>query len=103
MLRPDTSLIPQNKCCICGHSRGLAVRDPLGYPFCGAHNHRAYLLSWGRSHHWPAIRTSREINNYALDQDMQAWLLTALFGTDERVFALIEASEEYDERLEKLA
>lgn len=102
-MQPDTSSILQDKCCICGHSRGLSEIDPFGYPFCGQHNHRAYLLSWGRSHRWPALRTSRDSNNFALAQDLQAWLFTALLGTDERVFALIEATEDYDEQGEHLA
>lgn len=100
---PDMSEIAEDECCICG-SYEVRVRAPFGYPFCGEHDHRAFLIRKGKEYHWPALRTAKPgVPGYALDNDMESWLITALIGTDDRVFAFIEAIGEYEESQERLA
>jgi hypothetical protein len=86
---PDTRRIRKDECCICG-CREVAEIDPFGYPFCGADMHRARFLALGRAAGWPAISDGR----YALDNSLQAWLLTAIVGTNVRVYALIGTMED---------
>jgi hypothetical protein len=87
---PDTSNIAEDECCICGGS--VSAIDPFGYPFCAEDIDRAEFLSLGRQHHWPALDTPQ---HYSIDHSLQAWLLTALAGTQERVIALLDALDEY--------
>lgn len=97
---PNTSQIPEDECCICG-SYDIACADPFGYPFCGEHDHRAELLKRGRKHNWPALRVVGKTCTYAIDNDVESYLLTVLCGTDDRVFELIEAIDEYEENQAK--
>lgn len=89
---PDTSLLDPDECCIC--CEPMKYMDPFGYPFCGQCDHRYELLRLGRALNWPALRN----NGYAIDNDMQAYLLSMICGTDERVFALIEALGDLEEK-----
>jgi len=92
MPAPDTRRIPKDVCCICGE-QPVKCLDEFGYPFCAGCDHRYHLLQIGRQYSWPALR----YDGYALDGDMQAYLLTVICGTDERVFALLEALGELEE------
>lgn len=96
--RPDLSNIAEDECSVCG-SYDIVTVDAFGYPFCGQHDHRAALLARGRQWNWPALRIEGAIETYAIDNDWQAYILSVFFGTDDRVFALLEALDEHEERL----
>lgn len=93
---PDMTDIAEDECSVCG-SYEVVVTDDFGYPFCAQHDHRGFLLIRGRKNGWPALRIVDTTGTYAIDSDWQAYILSAFFGTDERVLALLEALNEYEE------
>lgn len=90
-----------NRCALCSKKR-LVVRVTLSgqvYGFCAAHEHRGMLMQRGQQRHWPALRIVGMTGTYALDSDWEAYLLTALCGTDDRVIELLDALDALDERM----
>jgi len=66
------------------------------YLFCSAHELRGMFLQRGLAHNWPALRIEGVTGRYAIDHDWEAWMLTAICGTDERVVELLDALDEYE-------
>lgn len=98
---PDMTDIAEDECCICG-SYEIKVVAPFGYPFCGQCDHRAFMIAAGKKYRWPALRTAKpDVLGYAVQNDMEDWLITALSGTDECVLAFVGAIDDYEQ--ERLA
>lgn len=91
--------LPEDECCMCAEPE-VAANVRIGtqtYAFCTPHEHRCQFLQRGQSRDWPALRTEGVTGTYALDSDWEAWFLTAMCGTDERVVELLDALDEYEE------
>lgn len=89
----------KQRCCLCSKKR-LVVRvtiDRQTYGFCPVHEHRGTLLERGQVRNWPSLRIEGVTGTYAMDSDCEAWLLTAISGTDERVVELLDALDEHEE------
>lgn len=95
---PDTRDIPEDECCICG-SYDVKILDPFGYPFCEQHEHRAWFIARGRQNDWPALRIVGKTGTYAIPDGVEDWLIDAFAATDERIVELLDALDEYEERL----
>lgn len=98
----ENGAFPLNECCICLEKPVVAIVaiQSEQYPFCGQHDHRSTFLNRGQEYRWPALRIP---GTYAVSGDAQAYALTALQGSDERVLELLEALEEHIQTLPKSA
>lgn len=95
---PDAS-VPLDECCIClGQPVTVVVSiESEQFPFCAGCDYRAALLQRGQAASWPALRIEGITGTYALDGDAQAYVLSALQGTDDRVVELLDALDEYEQ------
>lgn len=97
---PETEPPFPDECCKCGCEE-IALNvylKPHTYPFCHGCENRGSLLSRGKERGWPALRIEGVTGTYALDSDWEAYFLTAICGTDERVVELLDALDAYEER-----
>ena len=95
---PITEGVPTQECCKCTQD-DIAIRvalPPQTYAFCRDCEYRGALLRRGKAAGWPALRIQGITGTYALDSDWEAWFLTAICGTDERVVELLDALDEWE-------
>jgi len=97
--------VPLHECCICLGQPVVAIIhiETEHYPFCKDCEHRSTLLQHGQRHHWPAVRIDGRTGKYSLDNTAQAYVLTVIQGTDERVIELIDALGEWESAQQKSA
>lgn len=96
---PEAEGVPLDECCKCAAPE-VAITvylKPHAYPFCHECEPRGHLLQLGKERGWPALRIEGVTGTYALDSDWQAWFLTAICGTNERVIELLDALDEWEE------
>lgn len=95
---PDMTELPLDECCICGEQPVTALIriDQEPFPFCGKCDHRSAFLQRGQALKWPDLRIEGVTGDYAMDGSPQAYALTVLQGTDERVCELLDALDEYE-------
>lgn len=93
---PITEGVPLDECCKCAEPDVVitAYIKPHSYPFCPECEPRGQLLQEGRGQGWPALRIEGRTGTYALDSDWEAYFLTAICGTNERVVELLDALDE---------
>lgn len=97
--------VPLHECCVC---LGQPVKAILSieterFPFCEECEHRSTLLQRGQRLHWPAVRIDGRTGKYSLENSAQAYVFTAIQGTDERVVELLDALDEYEQSQPKIA
>lgn len=92
--------VPLHECCIClGQPvNAIIAIEAVQFPFCKNCEHRSTLLQRGQRLCWPAVRIAGVTGKYSLDNSAQAYVLTAIQGTDERVIELLDALDEYEQR-----
>lgn len=93
---PVTEGVPLDECCKCAEP-DVAISvyiKPHTYPFCHECEPRGQLLQTGKEQNWPYLRIEGITGTYALDSDWEAYFLTAICGTNERVIELLDALDE---------
>lgn len=90
--------VPLHECCICLAQpvKAIVRIENESFPFCAGCDYRAMLLQRGQTANWPALRIEGGTSTYAVSGGAQAYVLTALQGTDDRVVELLSALDEYE-------
>lgn len=97
--REELDALPQDRCssyadgALCT-GETVVIDDAVGLCWCERCDYRAEFLQWGYAHDWPAVSYQDDEAAFSLDAGMFFWIVTALYGTDDRVLALFSAIEE---------
>ena len=96
--REELEALPTDRCSsyadgtLCTGST-VVVDEAVGLCWCERCDYRAEFLQWGYAHGWPALAYRDDEEAYSIEAGMFFWIVTALYGTDDRVLALYTAIE----------
>jgi hypothetical protein len=91
---PDTSLLSPDECCICGEP--TAEIGLFGYPWCERCSIRCFILQWASENNYPDLHYNTGKIKYASGKGLFNWLVTVLVGTDDYVWSMLLAIENYE-------
>ncbi len=96
--REELEALPTDRCScyadgtLCTGST-VVVDEAVGLCWCERCDYRAEFLHWGYAHGWPALAYRDDEEAYSMEAGLFYWIVTALYGTDDRVLALFTLTD----------